>query len=541
MSNKDPIQVVEKNQSSLSDVTVDSDLEDVQSNPFIDPKEAERWRNIYESSGYEGLRRFDPDFSWSKKDEKRLTRKIDFKIFLWVFIMFCSLDLIRRNITRAVSDNFVNDLKMTTNDYNLGQTVYLFCFLIAELPGNLLSKRFGPERVIPFQIVFWSIVCITQAGLKSRAQYIGIRCLLGVLQGGFIPDNILYLSYYYTGEELILRLGVFWTAIPLFQILGSLLASGIIEMRGIHNLAGWQYLFIIEGFISLAVGVASFHFMRRGPTQTGEAAFCKGKLYFTEYEEKILINKILRDDPAKGDMNNRQPVSLKEIVYTLCEFDLWPLFIQGIMAFIPFQPVTSYLSLILKSMGYSTFLSNVLAIPGQFLFLINLPTAVFISHKLKEKALCVGIANWFVFPFITALVALPTDANNWVKYVLLTGILGLPYTHAILAGWVSQMSNSVRARAVGTALYNMSYQIGSIISANIYRTSDAPYYVRGNKVILGITCFNIFFTFVTKAYYIYRNKQKERLWNAMSKEEQENYTKTTSVIGMKRLDFRFPN
>lgn len=532
MTEKTYYEVSEKGQ-------VSSDEENIPSNPFSDPREAARWRAIYENSGYEALEKFDPDLTWTALEEKKLVRKIDLKIFLWVFIMFCSLDLIRRNITRAVSDNFIKDLKMNTNDYNLGQTVYLFSFLAAELPGNLLSKRFGPERVIPFQIVSWSIVCITQAGLKTRAQFIGIRSLLGVLQGGFIPDNILYLSYYYTGPELILRLGIFWTAIPLFQILGSLLASGLIEMRGIHNLAGWKYMFIVEGFLSLAVGVLSFYFMRRGPTQTGEAAFHKGKPYFTEREELILANRILRDDPAKGDMNNRQAVSLKEILYTLTEYDLWPLFVQGIMAFIPFQPVTSYLSLILKNMGYSTFLSNVLAIPGQFIFLVNLPLVVFLSHKLKEKSLCVGLANWFVLPFLAALVALPVTTNSWVKYVLLTGILGMPYTHAILAGWISQISNSVRSRAVGTALYNMTYQIGSIISANIYRDSDKPYYTRGNKVLLGITCFNIFFTFFTKAYYILRNNYKQKKWNALSSEEKEAYSLNTTDKGMKRLDFTF--
>lgn len=536
---KEEYNLTEKPEPFVSVQSSTSDLESPSTNPFEDRDIAERWRKIYQSSGYEGLPKYDPDFSWSKDEEKKLVRKIDLKIFLWVFIMFCFLDLIRKNIARAVSDDFITDLDMNTNDYNVGQTLYLVLFLVSELPGNLLSKRFGPERVIPVQIVLWSIISISQAGLRNKAQFIATRCLLGIAQGGFIPDNILYLSYYYTGPELTFRLSFFWCAIPLFQILGSLLASGVVEMRGLHNLAGWQYLFIIEGSLSLAIGFASFYFMRRGPTQTGEAAFHKGTPYFTEHEEMIMVNRILRDDPSKGDMSNRQPVTFKEILYTLAEFDLWPLFIQGITGYISFQTVTPYLSLILKSMKYSTFLSNILAIPGQVLLLVNLPLAAMLSRKLKEKSLCVGIANVWVFPFITSLVALPTNTNPWIKYVLLTGILGLPFTHSILAGWVSEISNSVRSRAVGTALYNMSAQVGTIIASNLYRNDDKPYYVRGNKVLLGFTCFNICMAIATKFYYISRNKYKDRKWNSMTKEEQFNYLETTKDKGMKRLDYRF--
>ncbi|EGV64444.1 hypothetical protein PSN45_003986 [Yamadazyma tenuis] len=505
---------------------------------FKDPAVAEYWRLKYESCNYEGAPFFDPEMVWTKNEEKKLVRALDLKVFLWVFFSFCSLDLVRRNVTRAVADNFLDDLGMTTDDYNLGQAMNLVAFLCAELPGNLLSKRFGCEIIIPAQMVLWSILCICQTAIKNKGAFIAFRVLIGVSQGGFIPDNILYLSYYYTSTELPIRLAIFWTAIPLFQILGSLLASGIIEMRGIHGLAGWRYLFLIEGFITLAIGIASWYFYRAGPTQTENKIF-KTKPWFNEREVKILVNRVLRDDPSKGDMNNRQGVDFVSLFRTLKDYDLWPLFIQGIMAFIPFQPVTNYMSLILKQMGYSTFMSNILVIPGQFWFLVNLPLVVLFSHYIKEKSICIGLSNIFIFPFILALVVLPVTTSHWVKYVLLIGILAQPYTHAILAANVSQYSNTVRARAVGTSLYNMCYQVGSIIATQLYKSSDSPNYTKGNATILGICCFNIAFAFFSKFYYIQRNQQKEKKWQQLSKNEQEEYLRTTKDQGMKRLDFRF--
>jgi len=72
---------------------------------FKDPAVADYWRGIYENARYENRHRFDPNFQWTPEEEKKLVRKIDLRIMLWAWIMFCALDLHRRNINRAISDN----------------------------------------------------------------------------------------------------------------------------------------------------------------------------------------------------------------------------------------------------------------------------------------------------------------------------------------------------------------------------------------------------------------------------------------------------
>ena len=114
-----------------------------------------------------------------------------------------------------------------------------------------------------------------------------------------------------------------------------------------------------------------------------------------------------------------------------------------------------------------------------------------------------------------------------------------PTAHPIQVGWNSRNSNAVRSRTVSAACYNMFVQAGAIISSNVYRADDAPNYKRGNRTLLGMAIGNIGLYFLTKGYYIWRNKNRDRKWDAMTPQQQHEYLETTTDEGSKRLDFRF--
>ncbi|KAF3986482.1 hypothetical protein FT663_04522 [Candidozyma haemuli var. vulneris] len=519
-----------------------SDLEDQmefeESNPFLDPFIAEHYRQKYEACNYECREAFDPHLQWTRKEDKKVMRKVDKRAILSACIMFFALQVNRGNLHEAVADNLLDDLNMDTNDYNLGNTLNLVAFLCAELPSQIISKAIGPDIWIPIQICCWCAVSTCQGALQDKTGFLICRVLIGLFQGGFIPDMVLWLSYFYKSGELPLRLWGFWTALALTQTITSVLAYFILRMRGVGGLTGWQWLFIIEGSFTFLIGVASFYLMVPSVVQTRNKLHPKG--WFTEREEKIVVNRILRDDPNKGGMNNRQALSFKAIRGAIMDYNLWPIFAIGLLAYIPMSTVQPYMVLAMKDLGFSTLDVNLLTIPSHILQIIFMLAVTLFSEKIDERGFTCLSLPIVTIPFLAAMRWWPgTMEDAWLTWFFVTMVLSAPYIHAMCVAWVSRNSNSIESRSVCSALYNMFVQAGSIIAYNIYREDDLPKYRRGNEQLFGIMIGLLPVILFAKGFYVWKNKKRDEVWDTMTDDEKQTYIAETTDRGNKRLDFRF--
>ncbi|KAL1849408.1 hypothetical protein Daus18300_013290 [Diaporthe australafricana] len=258
------------------------DIDAVATQPSIwDSENVEEYKELYIHPQWENRGAFDPKFRWSWREERSVRRKVDWKIMVWVCIMFAALNIDRGNISNAVSDNMLEDLGLTKSDYNIGQTISRVGFLVAELPSQLISKRIGPDLWIPFQICIFSVISALQFFIKSRASFLATRHLIATFQGGFIP-------YWYTGKSLPIRLAWFWMSSQLVDIGVGFAAVGLLSMRRILGYEGWRWLFLIEGAFTLLIGLGSFFLMPQSPART--KSWWNPQGYFTETEEKIIVN-----------------------------------------------------------------------------------------------------------------------------------------------------------------------------------------------------------------------------------------------------------
>lgn len=506
-------------------------------NPFLDPVVAKYYKDLYNSTKYECRHQFDPTFSWDKEEEKVLVRKLDLRVTLLACVMFAALNIDRSNLGQAVADHLLVDLGMTNTQYNKGNTIFYLSFLCAELPSQLISKRIGPDRWIPIQITLWSIVSLAQ--FKMNASYFyAARCLLGLLQGGFIPDLVLWMSYFWTAAELSIRLAWFWTALSITKIVTAILAWAFFHLEGKGGIYGWGWVFLIEGLITLVIGFASFFLMVPSSVQTKRPWNKKG--WFTDREEKIIVNRVLRDDPSKGDMHNRQGLSFKMIFAAVGDYYLWPIYLIGLLEYIPCNTVGTYLTLILEDLGYTVFQANLLSIPSTVLEIIILLSITWLSERVHSIFSVSLLAPIWAIPLLAVLRWWPGSGKNaWGSFAVLSLILATPYIHAMMVSACSRNSQSVRSRTVSASLYNMFVQAGSIISSNLYQTADKPYYHKGNEVLFAIAVLTFPLIAFTGWFYKTINKRRTAKWDALTKDEQEEYIRTTKDVGSRRLNFRF--
>lgn len=167
--------------------------------------------------------------------------------------------------------------------------------------------------------------------------------------------------------------------------------------------------------------------------------------WFTDREVAIVVNRVLRDDPSKGDMHNRQAITPRRLWHSMKDYDLWPIYILGLMVYIPQAPLNNYITLILKSVGFSTFTTNLLTIPSvrapcfstqawladwtQYaIHIVNLLLITRLSDWLKERTFVAMTQNVWVLPCVIALRWWPgTYTNAWGSYAIVTALLSYPY------------------------------------------------------------------------------------------------------------------
>ena len=190
---------------------------------------------------FENRHRFDPKERWTWSEERRVIRKLDWRVTAWACLALVAFYFPRANLHQANTEDFLGDLGLDTNDYNLANTVTNVCLLLAELPSQLLGKRLGPDVWIPAQMMLWSLASGAQFWLTGRKSFLVCRALIGLLQGGFFPNLILYMSYFFKSTEIPLRFALLALSICACSIVSPLLALGLFQIEHLTSQEGWRW------------------------------------------------------------------------------------------------------------------------------------------------------------------------------------------------------------------------------------------------------------------------------------------------------------
>ncbi len=157
------------------------------------------------------------------------------------------------------------DLHLSPAVFGFGGGIFFLGYFLFEVPSNLMLERVGARRWIARILVTWGIISACTALVAGEWSFYGVRFLLGLAEAGFYPGIILYLTWWFPSFYRSRIIGLFMTAIPISVVLGSIVSGWILSLDNTWALAGWQWLFILEGGPAVILGVIVFFFLTDQP------------------------------------------------------------------------------------------------------------------------------------------------------------------------------------------------------------------------------------------------------------------------------------
>jgi sugar phosphate permease len=143
-------------------------------------------------------------------------------------------------------------------DYNIALSIFFPFYVAAEVPSNMILKRFRPSVWFAIIIMAWGLVMTCMGLVRSFHGLLACRVFLGIAEGGLFPGIVYFLTMWYRRHECGLRIALFFSAATIAGAFGGLLARAISLMDGVGGKAGWSWIFILEGLLTLVVGSFSF-------------------------------------------------------------------------------------------------------------------------------------------------------------------------------------------------------------------------------------------------------------------------------------------
>ena len=194
-------------------------------------------------------------------DETSTYAKVTWRLLPFLFLCYLCAYLDRINVSFAKLQ-MLQDLHFSDAVYGAGAGVFFVGYLLFEVPSNLILLRVGARRWIARIMITWGLISAAMMFVTTPASFYIMRFMLGVAEAGFIPAILLYLTYWFPASRRSKVTALFMTGIPMSGVIGGPLSGWIMNhMNGAHGIAGWQWLFLLEGIPTAILGFVAFFFL----------------------------------------------------------------------------------------------------------------------------------------------------------------------------------------------------------------------------------------------------------------------------------------
>jgi len=196
---------------------------------------------------------------------RRARRRIACRLLPFVFIMYVICYVDRANLSFA-NLRMSADLGFSDRIYGLGSGIFFLGYVLFEIPGAIIVERWSARKWMARIMISWGLVTIFTGFIHSAQQFYIARFFLGVAEASFFPGIIVYLTHWFRSSDRAKAIGSFYAAVPAASVVGSLMASWLL---GIHwsGVAGWRWIFIVEGIPPIVMGIVTIFYLTDWPEQ----------------------------------------------------------------------------------------------------------------------------------------------------------------------------------------------------------------------------------------------------------------------------------
>lgn len=220
-----------------------------------------------------------------------LYRRITLRLIPFIFICYLFNYLDRVNVGFAKLQ-MLDALKFSETIYGLGAGIFFIGYVLCGLPSNLALNRFGPRRWIAVMMIAWGSLSTCLLFVTTPMEFYVLRLFTGAAEAGFFPGVVLYLSRWFPADRRGRIMALFMSAIPVSGLLGGPFSGWILDhfAAGQHGLAGWQWMFLIQGVPTVALGILAVFLLSDGYHKAP---------WLSESQRQLIANDLAADAAGK--------------------------------------------------------------------------------------------------------------------------------------------------------------------------------------------------------------------------------------------------